>query len=201
MNKKVLILGSSGLIGHQVYNYLKDNSNFNLSNISYRRKLNKETILLDAIRSEQNFFDQIRRINPNYIVNCIGVLISEAKQDSERAISLNAHLPHKLAKLANMMNARLIHMSTDCVFSGNKKSPYIETDEKDGKDSYGITKALGEVISENHLTIRSSSTESKIRLFIQLKIIPEGGNLLKTKCDAEKISKKIIRDFKKILQN
>ena len=55
--------------------------------------------------------------------------------------------------------------------------------------------------SENHLTIRSSSTESKIRLFIQLKIIPVGGNLLKTKCDAEKISKKIIRDFKKILQN
>ena len=47
-------------------------------------------------------------------------------------------------------------MSTDCVFSGNKKSPYIETDEKDGKDSYGITKALGEVISENHLTIRTS---------------------------------------------
>jgi phosphomannomutase len=55
--------------------------------------------------------------------------------------------------------------------------------------------------SENHLTIRSSSTESKIRLFLQLKIIPEGRNLLKTKYDAEKISKKIIRDFKKILQN
>ena len=156
MNKKVLILGSSGLIGHQVYNYLKDNSDFSLSNISYKRKLNNETILLDAIRSEQNFFDQIRRINPNYIVNCIGVLISEAKQDSERAISLNAHLPHKLAKLANMMNARLIHMSTDCVFSGNKKSPYLETDEKDGKDTYAKTKALGEVISENHLTIRTS---------------------------------------------
>ena len=156
MNKKVLILGSSGLIGHQVYNYLKDNSDFSLSNISYRRKLNKETILLDAIRSEQNLFDQIRRINPNYIVNCIGVLISEAKQDSERAISLNAHLPHKLAKLANMMNAKLIHMSTDCVFSGNKKSLYLETDVKDGKDTYAKTKALGEVISENHLTIRSS---------------------------------------------
>ena len=156
MNNKVLILGSAGLMGHQVHNYLKDNSDFNLSNISYRRKLNKETILLDAIRSEQNFFDQIRRINPNYIVNCIGVLISEAKQDSERAISLNAHLPHKLAKLANMVNAKLIHMSTDCVFSGNKKSPYLETDVKDGKDTYAKTKALGEVISENHLTIRTS---------------------------------------------
>jgi len=139
-----------------VYNYLKDNSDFNLSNISYRRKLNKETILLDAIRSEQNFFDQIRLIQPNYIVNCIGILISEAKQDSESAIFLNAHLPHKLAKLANMMNAKLIHMSTDCVFSGNKKSPYLETDEKDGKDTYAKTKALGEVISENHLTIRTS---------------------------------------------
>ena len=156
MNNKVLILGSAGLMGHQVHNYLKDNSDFNLSNISYRRKLNSDTILLDARRSEQNFFDQIRRINPNYIVNCIGVLISEAKQDSERAISLNAHLPHKLAKLANMMNAKLIHMSTDCVFSGNKKSPYLETDVKDGKDTYAKTKALGEVISKNHLTIRTS---------------------------------------------
>ena len=155
MNKKVLILGSCGLIGHQVYNYLQDNSDFVLSNISCTRKLNNETILLDA-RKEQYFFDQIRLIQPNYIVNCIGVLISGAKQDPENALLLNAHLPHKLAKLANMMNAKLIHMSTDCVFSGNKKSPYIETDEKDGKDSYGITKALGEVISENHLTIRTS---------------------------------------------
>ena len=143
-------------MGHQVHNYLKDNSDFSLSNISFRRKLNKETILLDAIRSEQNFFDQIRRINPNYIVNCIGVLISEAKQDSERAISLNAHLPHRLAELANMMNAKLIHMSTDCVFSGNKQSPYLETDEKDGIDVYAKTKSLGEIVSKNHLTIRTS---------------------------------------------
>ena len=155
MNKKVLILGSSGLIGHQVCNYLKDNSDFNLSNISYTRKLNNETILLDA-RKEQYFFDQIRHIQPNYIVNCIGVLISEAKQDSESAIFLNAHLPHRLEELANKINAKLIHMSTDCVFSGKKKSPYLETDERDGEDTYAKTKALGEVISEHHLTIRTS---------------------------------------------
>jgi len=155
LNKKVLILGSSGLIGHQVYNYLKNNSDFGLSNISYRRKLNSETILLDA-RSEQKFFDHIRRIQPNYIVNCIGVLINEAKQDSESAIFLNAHLPHRLEELANKINAKLIHMSTDCVFSGEKKSPYLETDERDGNDVYAKTKALGEVINENHLTIRTS---------------------------------------------
>ena len=155
MNKKVLILGSSGLIGHQVYNYLKDNSDFSLSNISYRRKLNSETILLDA-RNEQFFFDHIRRIQPNYIVNCIGVLINEVKEDPESAIFLNAHLPHRLEELANNINAKLIHMSTDCVFSGNKQSPYLETDERDGEDTYAKTKALGEVISENHLTIRTS---------------------------------------------
>ena len=150
MNNRVLILGSSGLIGHQVYNYLKDNSNFSLSNISYRRKLNNETILLDA-RNEQNFLDQIKRIQPNYIVNCIGVLISGAKQDSESAMFINAHLPHRLVKLADKIQAKLIHISTDCVFSGNKKSPYFETDERDGEGVYAKTKALGEVISENHL--------------------------------------------------
>ena len=155
MNKKVLILGSSGLIGHQVYNYLKDNSDFVLSNISYTRKLDNETILLDA-RKEQYFFDQIRHIQPNYIVNCIGLLISEAKQDPKSAMFLNAHLPHKLAKWANNINAKLIHMSTDCVFSGNKQSPYLETDEKDGSDTYAKTKSLGEIDSKNHLTIRTS---------------------------------------------
>ena len=155
MNNKVLILGSSGLIGHQVYNYLQDNSDFSLSNISYTRKLNNETILLDA-RKDQYFFDQIRHIQPNYIVNCIGVLISEAKQDPESAMFLNAHLPHRLVNLANNINAKLIHMSTDCVFSGNKQSPYLETDEKDGSDTYAKTKSLGEVDSKNHLTIRTS---------------------------------------------
>ena len=155
MNNKVLILGSSGLIGHQVYNYLQDNSDFSLSNISYTRKLNNETILLDA-RKDQYFFDQIRHIQPNYIVNCIGVLISEAKQDPESAMFLNAHLPHKLVNLANNINAKLIHMSTDCVFSGNKQSQYLETDEKDGSDTYAKTKSLGEIDSKNHLTIRTS---------------------------------------------
>ena len=162
MKNRILILGSSGLIGHQVYNYLKDNSDFSLSNISYRRKLNNETILLDA-RNEPNFLDQIKRIQPNYIVNCIGVLISGSKQDSESAMFLNAHLPHKLAKLANNINAKLIHISTDCVFSGNKKSPYLETDERDGDGVYAKTKVLGEVTSENHLTIRTSVVGPEIR--------------------------------------
>ena len=149
------MLGSTGLIGHQVYNYLKDNSDFHLSNIAYRKKLQKDTILLDA-RDEENFVSSIERISPNYIVNCIGVLISQAKKDLESAIFLNTYLPHRLSRLADKLNAKLIHMSTDCVFSGNKKKPYVELDEKDGQDNYAKTKSAGEVINNKHITLRTS---------------------------------------------
>ena len=155
MKNKVLVLGSSGLIGHQIYHYLKTNSDFVLSNISHIRKIDEKTLLLDA-RNEVSFFNQIRKIRPNYIVNCIGVLISESKKDHGKAAFLNAYLPHRLVYLANEINSKLIHMSTDCVFSGNKKLPYLESDEIDGKDMYAKTKGLGEVINENHLTIRTS---------------------------------------------
>ena len=155
MKKKVLVLGSTGLIGHQVFNYLKDNSDFHLSNIAYRKKLQKDTILLDA-RDEENFVSYIEKISPNYIVNCIGVLISQAKKDPESAIFLNTYLPHRLSRLADELNAKLIHMSTDCVFSGNKKTPYVELDEKDGQDTYAKTKGAGEVVNNKHLTLRTS---------------------------------------------
>lgn len=155
MKKKVLVLGSTGLIGHQVYNYLKDNSNYELSNISYRKKLNEDTLLLD-VRNEKVFFNTIKEINPEIIVNCIGILIEGANKDPENAIYLNAYMPHALAKLSDEINAKLIHISTDCVFSGEKNEPYIESDEKDGKDMYAKSKGLGEIINNTHLTLRTS---------------------------------------------
>jgi len=155
MKDKILVLGSAGLIGHQVYNYLKDSGNYELHNISYRHKIQNDTILLDA-RDEKNFIDKITSIGPQYIVNCIGVLINGSDAEPENAIFLNAYIPHRLAGLANKINAKLIHISTDCVFSGDKKEPYIETDEKDGRGVYAKTKGLGEVINDKHLTLRTS---------------------------------------------
>lgn len=155
MTAKVLILGSSGLIGHQIYNYLDTNSNFDLVDISLRNKPNTQTIQIDAT-NESIILEAIKEISPNFIINCIGILIDEADTCIEKTIFLNALLPHKLKKLADNINARLIHMSTDCVFSGLKGSPYIETDIKDGRDTYAKTKGIGEVISNNHLTIRTS---------------------------------------------
>ena len=74
MKLKVLVLGSTGLIGHQVYNYLDDNDNYQLFNISYRKKLNDQTILCD-VRNHDKFVNNIKSISPDIIVNCIGILI------------------------------------------------------------------------------------------------------------------------------
>jgi dTDP-4-dehydrorhamnose reductase len=155
LQDKVLILGSTGLIGHQVHNYLKGIGGYELHNIAYRNKLQENTILIDA-RNENNLIEQIARIKPKYIVNCIGVLISGSNNDPENAVFLNAYLPHRLARLADKIDAKLIHISTDCIFSGNKKEPYIETDEKDGRDVYAKSKGLGEIVNNNHLTLRTS---------------------------------------------
>jgi dTDP-4-dehydrorhamnose reductase len=155
LKKTVLILGSSGLTGHQVYNYLKNHSDFNLLNISSRKKLNDQTTLLDA-RDELKFFDYIKKVKPHFIINFIGVLISHSSNDPESAVFLNAYFPHRVARLADEISAKLIHISTDCVFSGKKNTPYVETDLKDGHDVYAKTKSLGEVLDSSHLTIRTS---------------------------------------------
>jgi len=155
LKTKVLVLGSTGLIGHQVYNYLKNNSDFKLVNISYRKKLQKDTILLD-IRDENKFIQAIEDIKPNIIINCIGILIAGSNKDPENAIFINSYMPHRLKRVANKIDAKLIHISTDCVFSGEKKEPYIEKDEKDGKDTYAKAKGLGEIRDDRNLTLRTS---------------------------------------------
>ena len=162
LKEKVLILGSSGLIGHQVYEYLIKSSVYELYNISHQNKTQDDTILINA-RDESSFIANIIKIRPTIIVNCIGVLINESNINIENAIFLNSYLPHKIAKLADRINAKFIHLSTDCVFSGIKKEPYIETDQKDGIDNYAKTKGLGEVINDNHLTIRTSVVGPEIR--------------------------------------
>ena len=134
MRLKVLVLGSTGLIGHQVFNYLVKTEKYELYNITYRKKLNNETILCD-VRNQDKFTEQVKSISPDVIVNCIGILIQGANLDPENAIFINAYFPHKLMSLADELNCKLIHISTDCVFSGEKGIPYTEKDFKDGKDT------------------------------------------------------------------
>ena len=155
MKKKVLVLGSTGLIGHQVFNYLQCNGQYELYDFAYRKKLHDDTVILDA-RNEEKYLEKIRDVAPDFIINCVGILINGANKNPENAIFLNAYMPHRLARLADDINAKLIHISTDCVFSGNKDTAYIEADSKDGSGIYSKTKGVGEVINENHLTLRTS---------------------------------------------
>ncbi len=154
MKKSVLVLGSTGLIGHQVYNYLYKSSDYEMFNIAYRKNLNSETIILDA-RNESEFLKKIEVLQPDIIINCIGILIDGANTDPENAIFLNSYMPHRLKKLSDNIGSKLIHISTDCVFSG-KKGQYIESDEKDGESTYAKTKGLGEIVDNVHLTLRTS---------------------------------------------
>ena len=155
MRLKILVLGSTGLIGHQVFNYLDKTPKYDLHNISYRKKLNEDTVLCN-VRNQDDFINTIRAVSPDIIINCIGILIQGANSDPENAIFINAYMPHLLMKLSDELNCKLIHISTDCVFSGEKVTPYIEGDIKDGKDTYAKSKGLGEIINEKHLTLRTS---------------------------------------------
>jgi dTDP-4-dehydrorhamnose reductase len=105
-------------------------------------------------------FDSVRRafaaVRPEVVVNCIGVVKQDAAaKDPYTSISVNALFPHQLVRAGREIGFRLIHLSTDCVFSG-RKGNYTELDTSDAEDLYGRTKLLGEVDYENCLTIRTS---------------------------------------------
>ena len=153
MKKKVLILGSTGMLGHQVVNYFLKFDDYNVLDIAFRSKLREETIILDV--TDKTVFEKVvTELNPDFIVNCIGVLI-HGSENVEHAIYLNAYLPHQLKKISKDIGAKLIHISTDCVFSGDKGG-YIESDSKDGKGVYSQTKKLGEIEDNSNLTLRTS---------------------------------------------
>jgi dTDP-4-dehydrorhamnose reductase len=153
LNKKVLILGSTGMLGHQVFYHLKSSSEYMVYDISFRNKLTESTRIID-VKNILALESCIADLKPDYIVNCIGILIT-GSQDEANAIYLNAYLPHKLASIAKDFNSKLIHISTDCVFSGSK-GQYIESDFKDGLGVYAQTKILGEVVDDINLTLRTS---------------------------------------------
>ncbi len=152
--KKVLILGSSGMLGHTLLSTIKSNELFSVYNISRKKMIDKNTIICDVLDFNQ-LEKNIKKISPDYIINCIGVLIKESNHDPKNAFFLNSYLPNFLESISGRYKFELIHISTDCVFSGNQGG-YHEDSVKDAKDVYGISKGLGEVNSPNHLTIRTS---------------------------------------------
>lgn len=154
VKQKVLILGSTGMLGHQVFNLLQNDEKYVVHDLVFRNKLRDESIVCDVTNKEA-LTKEILAIQPNIIINCIGVLIKGSNSNPANAIYINAYFPHLLTSIADQLKSKVIHISTDCVFSG-KKGGYSESDIKDADDTYGRSKGLGEFNNDTHLTIRTS---------------------------------------------
>ncbi len=158
---KILILGAYGMLGHKIFQVLSGKFNVYATCRTYREEWNRilpEDRLFPGVQAE--IFDSVvnvfAEVKPDVVINCIGIVKQlDAAKDPIPSITINALLPHKLALLCQRTGVRFIHLSTDCVFSGEKGN-YSEKDFSDARDIYGRTKYLGEVDGEGCFTIRSS---------------------------------------------
>jgi len=176
--KKILIFGSTGMLGSEVLKVFANEKNF-IVTATYKNKylLNKlKKILNPSLRKKNKFikFDvtnyntkSLKKClgNNQYIINCIGVIkpyIDEKNKKSKNALLVNSIFPHNLNE-ANKFhkNAKIYQIATDCVFSGSKGN-YLENSEHDALDIYGKTKSLGEVSDKSFFNIRCSIIGNEI---------------------------------------
>lgn len=151
--KKIIVLDSSCMAGHVISQYLAILNNYELLNITCDSNIrNGIFINIEDIGLLNGF---IKDNQPDIIINCLRVLIEESENNHSKAIYYNSFIPHHLSKISRKNGAMVIQLSTDCVFSGEKGN-YMEIDFKDGENYYAKTKALGELINDNDLTIRTS---------------------------------------------
>ncbi len=168
------MLGGSGMLGHRMFEVLskcfpttgtvRDQEGAPLSPAGFFGSLEPGSIVrgVDARRFE-TVERCIEHVSPSHIVNCIGV-IRQLPEGSDPVVSieLNSLFPHRLASVCRMRGIRLIHVGTDCVFSGSRGS-YTEADPPDAVDLYGRSKAMGEPVSDGCLTLRTSIIGRELR--------------------------------------
>jgi len=163
---RVLILGGEGMLGHKVFQVLSKRFETYATFRSFNGLWRHYPVYADVDPRrtiggvDAMDFDTVVRafaqVKPAVAINCIGIIkqLKEAK-DPLISVNLNSLFPHRLAELCAATGTRMLHMSTDCVFSG-RKGNYTEGDVPDAEDLYGRTKLLGEVNRQGCLTIRTS---------------------------------------------
>lgn len=152
---KILVLGATGMAGHIIYDYLKQNKYEvygTKQTISYSNNIFQFNALNDSA-----LIHIINYIKPDVVINCIGILIDESIKNPKIASYINGFFPHRLDLLSEQYRFNLIHLSTDCVFDG-KEGNYTSSDIPNSTSWYGITKAIGEIRNNNpnSITIRTS---------------------------------------------
>lgn len=162
---RVLVLGATGMLGNAVLRLFAESLGYEV--VGSARSAGSVHLLRDNLRTKVHvgidvenpdilarLFDTVR---PNAVINCVGLVkqLAEAN-DPLSALTTNAMLPHRLSRLCSLVDARLVHISTDCVFTGSKGN-YRESDIPDAQDLYGRSKLLGEVVDDAHtITLRTS---------------------------------------------
>jgi len=161
---RLLVLGAAGMLGHAVLRMFAHSPGY--VTMGTVRSANSAAQLAASLRDslvvgvDVEHADSLTRAfalaRPDVVVNCVGVVKQLAEADDPlAAIPINSLLPHRLARLCALTGARLIHVSTDCVFSGTK-GMYNESDRSDAEDLYGRSKYLGEVDYPHAITLRTS---------------------------------------------
>jgi len=163
--KRILVLGMSGMLGSAVHKIFSEDARFevwgtrrssasapHLSPAMQARVLDGVDVLRETALSEV-----MQQVSPDVVINCVGLVKQlQAADDPLEVLPINAMLPHRLAKHCARTDARLIHVSTDCIFSGSKGG-YIESDMSDATDLYGKSKFIGELHTLPHvITLRTS---------------------------------------------
>lgn len=157
---KLLIVGGNGMAGHVLVDYFRHQGRHHVFYTS-RDPKDPQGLYLDA--SDSFMVEKVvETVRPDILINAVGVLNQFAERDKINAYHINGFLPHRLQRAADLAGARLIHISTDCVYEGTRGG-YKEEDEPDGRSVYAVTKALGEIRAPGHLTIRTSIIGPEVR--------------------------------------
>jgi dTDP-4-dehydrorhamnose reductase len=160
----VLVLGACGMLGNAVLRVFACSPGYKVAGTA--RSSASRALLPESVRSrvvvgvDVENFDSLARVmaqvKPQVVINCIGLVKQLAEADDPlAALPINSLLPHRLARLCELVQARLVHISTDCVFSG-ARGAYTEDDPPDAVDLYGRSKLLGEVDYPHAVTLRTS---------------------------------------------
>ena len=216
---RILILGGNGMIGHKMYQILNEHFEDtwvlfrkNLDSLSFNNIYNSTKVIEGVdVADFCNFKMVLDKVDPDIIINAIGITIRRGIEDNiSKSIIVNSAFPHFLEEWINGKDGkRLIHFSTDCVFSGSSGS-YTEESYTDARDYYGRTKALGEVSGLKSLTLRGSMIGRELENHTELLewFISQKNNNIKgfdkviysgiTTTQMAEFVKRIIMDFPKL---
>ena len=154
MLKRIIVLGATGMAGSTVCKFLKlFPDQLDIFEVS---RDGDDHFNIDVEKDMSALIEVIDEYAPDYIINCIGLLVKDSNANVLRALAVNSFFPHFLENCTQNTDIKVIHLSTDCIYDGNSEFGYDEKDIPTERNWYGRTKAIGEINNSKDLTLRMS---------------------------------------------